>query len=175
MVFQIKYKMHSNKRYQNFTARVWFTLQDFFVNHKKPLMGCRILDAISSCAAPYWGSFDDNTDCLVTDRFTLHINLLFSLSIWTESLLQSNSQTYQLGTAGKILGKKIKEKRQISDLMISLSQDYISLISGSLLDEEEVRAYIAPQYVSLTNYFNTLAILTFENSTNWFRKSATTF
>ena len=41
-------------------------------------------------------------------------------------------------SAGKILRKKIKEKRQISHLMISLSQDYISLISGSLLGEQEV-------------------------------------
>ena len=60
----------------------------------------------------------------------------------------------------KLLGKKIKEKRQISHLMISLSQDYISLISRSLLVAQEVRAYIAPQYVSMINYFNTIAILT---------------
>lgn len=66
----------------------------------------------------------------------------------------------------KLLGKKIKEKRQISHLMISLSQDYISLISRSLLVAQEVRAYIAPQYVSMINYFNTIAILTFKNSTN---------
>ena len=75
----------------------------------------------------------------------------------------------------KLLGKKIKEKRQISHLMISLSQDYISLISRSLLVAQEVRAYIAPQYVSMINYFNTIAILTFKNSTNWFRKSPTMF
>lgn len=66
----------------------------------------------------------------------------------------------------KLLGKKIKEKRQISHLMISLSRDYISLISRSLLVAQEVRAYIAPQYVSMINYFNTIAILTFKNSTN---------
>ena len=66
----------------------------------------------------------------------------------------------------KLLGKKIKEKRQISHLMISLSQDYISLISRSLLVAQEVRAYIAPQYVSMINYFKTIAILTFKNSTN---------
>ena len=66
----------------------------------------------------------------------------------------------------KLLGKKIKEKRQISHVMISLSQDYISLISRSLLVAQEVRAYIAPQYVSMINYFNTIATLTFKNSTN---------
>ena len=42
--------------------------------------------------------------------------------------------------AGKILRKKIKEKRQKSHLILSLSQDYISLISGSLLDDQEERA-----------------------------------
>lgn len=48
MALQIKCKMHSNKRYQNCIAQAWFTPQeDLFVDHNKPLMGCRIVDAVA--------------------------------------------------------------------------------------------------------------------------------